>query len=251
MPALSSISIVVPAFNEARRLPQTLERLAAFAATRPEIREIIVVDDGSTDATRGVAEDYAARLPIVRPISYGANRGKGFAIRTGVLASTSDFVLISDADLSTPVEEIDTLAAAIGDHGIAIGSRALDPSRVRLRQAWYRQGMGRTFNLIMRGLTGLRFRDTQCGFKLFRGDAARSIFAEARVDRFAYDVEALMLAARHRIAVVEVPVLWFNSPDSRVQIARDSVRMLVDVIRTRLRLGSARRASEASARNRR
>lgn len=243
MPALSSISIVVPAFNEARRLPQTLDRIVAFAASRPEIREITVVDDGSTDATRGVVEDFAARLPIVRPISYGANRGKGFAIRTGVLASTSDFVLITDADLSTPIEEIDTLAAAIGDNGIAIGSRAIDPSRVRLRQTWHRQLMGKTFNMIMRGLTGLRFRDTQCGFKLFRGDDARSIFAEARVDRFAYDVEALMLAARHRIGVVEVPVLWFNSPDTRVHVVRDSARMLADVIRTRLRLGSVRQSS--------
>ncbi|MHB0968823.1 MAG: dolichyl-phosphate beta-glucosyltransferase [Thermoanaerobaculia bacterium] len=240
MPALSSISVVIPAFNEARRLPQTLERIVAFAASRPELREIIVVDDGSSDATGKVVEEFASRHPVVRPISYGANRGKGFAIRTGILASTCDYVLISDADLSTPIEELDTLAAAIGDRRIAIGSRAVDPSRVRLRQAWHRQWMGKTFNRIMRALTGLPFRDTQCGFKLFRGDDARTIFAEARVDRFAYDVEALMLAMRRGIGIVEVPVLWFNSPDSRVHVARDSTRMLADVIRIRLRLGSVR-----------
>lgn len=241
MPALSSISVVIPAFNEARRLPQTLDRIVSFAASRPEVREVIVVDDGSADATGEVVEDFASRNPLVRPISYGANRGKGFAIRTGILASTCEYVLISDADLSTPIEELDTLAAAIGDHRIAIGSRAIDPSSVRRRQAWYRQWMGRTFNRIMRALTGLPFRDTQCGFKLFRGEDARAIFAEARVDRFAYDVEALMLAMRRGIGIVEVPVLWFNSPDSRVHVARDSARMLADVIRIRLRLGSVRK----------
>lgn len=240
MPALSTISIVIPAFNEARRLPGTLEKILAFTASRPEVAEVIVVDDGSRDDTARVAAEFASRSPLVRSISYPANRGKGHAIRQGVLASTGDLVLISDADLSTPVSELDVLRDAIASHDVAIGSRALDPSRVRLRQALYRQWMGKTFNRIMRAITGLPFHDTQCGFKLFRGEVARAIFRDARIDRFAYDVEALMIARRLGATIVEVPVLWFNSPDSRVHVIRDSARMLFDVIRIRLRVGVAR-----------
>lgn len=239
MPA-RTVSIVIPAYNEARRLPATLEKLRRYADEHREVQQIIVVDDGSRDATAGVVRDWAKRDSRIQLVSYSPNVGKGYAIRRGILEVHGDLVLISDADLSTPIEEIAKLTEALNEHDLAIGSRGVDETTVKQRQRWYRQKMGKVFNRLMRSITGLPYIDTQCGFKLMPRPVAREIFSRAIVDRFAFDVEMLMLARDRRYLVTEVPVLWFNSPDSRVHIIRDSLRMLRDVLALRWRLGKTR-----------
>lgn len=198
----------------------------------------MLVDDGSRDGTAGVMRELGSGEAGVRAVSYTPNGGKGYAIRRGVLDSAPGrSVLVTDADLSTPIEDLDRLIPLLDRNAVVIGSRALALSQIGVRQSRLRQWMGRAFNRIMRGITGLPFSDTQCGFKLFRHDAARAIFAEASVDRFAYDVEVLLIANKLGYRIAEVPVRWDNSPDSRVRIVRDSLRMLFDVLRIRMRHG--------------
>lgn len=207
----------------------------------PSLREIVLVDDGSSDETSGIVRSFVVEDPRIRAVSYWPNGGKGYAIRRGVLEASPDHaILLTDADLSTPIEDLDALYRALGEHDVVIGSRALALSRIGQQQAIHRRWMGKTFNRIMRALTGLPFADTQCGFKLFRPDAARRVFAEASIDRFAYDVEALLIADKLGYSIGEVPVRWDNSTDSRVRLVRDSFRMLLDVVRARLRHGRFR-----------
>lgn len=235
------VSVVVPAYNEQRRLPQSVRKILAWMRANPSVREIVLVDDGSSDETPAIARRFAAEDARVRAVSYWPNGGKGYAIRRGVLeASAGHAVLLTDADLSTPIEDLTVLLGALEAHEVAIGSRALALSRIGEQQAAHRRWMGKTFNRIMRSLTGLPFPDTQCGFKLFSPEAAKRVFAEATIDRFAYDVEALLIADKLGFSIGEVPVRWDNSPDSRVRIVRDSFRMLVDVLRARLRHGRFR-----------
>ena len=229
-------SLVMPAFDESARIERAVMEIAAWSRGRPGgwDWEVIVIDDGSSDGTGALARRAAnaEKLPI-EVLRHGKNRGKGAAIRTGVLASSGDPVLVSDTDLSTPLAEWVKLAERLPTHPVAIGSRAVDEELVRKRQPFYRQFMGKTFNAFVRLFAVPGIRDTQCGFKLFRGDIARQLFAEARIDRFAYDVEILFLARRRGIAIAEVPVLWFNSPESKVAVVRDSLRMLRDLVRIR------------------
>jgi dolichyl-phosphate beta-glucosyltransferase len=229
-------SLVVPAFDERGRIERAIDGISAWLRTKPGgwEWEVIVVDDGSSDGTAEIAERAAAAANLpVRLLRHGTNRGKGAAIRTGVLASTGDPVLVSDTDLSTPLTEWVKLAERLPTRPIAIGSRALDEDLVRRRQPFYRQFMGKIFNGFVRTLAVHGIHDTQCGFKLFRGDVARELFADARIDRFAYDVEILYLARQRGIEIAEVPVLWFNSPESKVSVVRDSLRMLRDLARIR------------------
>lgn len=235
-----SVSIVIPAYNEARRLPETIRLILDFAAREKTIREVIIVDDGSRDETASVVHAAPPHSIPLRLVGYRSNAGKGYAIRRGVMEATGDLILISDADLSTPIEELSKLIDAIARADLAIGSRALAQSDVRVEQAWYRQRMGKIFNALMGIITGLPFADTQCGFKLIRRDAARRVFEQAAIDRFAWDVEMLMIACQMGYRVEEVPVVWVNSSDSRVRIVRDSTRMLFDTLRMRIRLGRAR-----------
>jgi dolichyl-phosphate beta-glucosyltransferase len=238
MPPLNPrVSIVVPAYNEARRLPQTIRSLEDFAAANGWVSEVIIVDDGSRDETALLADVQRRTNDRFRLITYTRNAGKGYAIRRGVMEARGEAILISDADLSTPIHQLPKLLEHYGGSDLVIGSRAVDESLVREKQTWYRQRMGKIFNRLMVGITGLPFRDTQCGFKLIEAAAAKKIFREAVVDRFAWDVEILMLACRAGLRVAEVPVEWFNSADSRVRIVRDSTRMLLDTLRLRLRLG--------------
>ena len=229
-------TLVLPAYNERARIEPCIREVAAWVRTRPGGRdwEVLVVDDGSTDGTaeraREIAKDAGLDLDV---LSYARNRGKGAAIRAGVLASTGDPVLVSDVDLSTPLTEFDKLAARLADAPVAIGSRAIQEELVRKRQAFYRVLLGRAGNRLIQLLAVPGIRDTQCGFKLFRGDAARELFRRARVDRFAWDVEILYLARRSGHAIAEVPVLWFNSPESKVRVVRDAVQTLWDVARIR------------------
>jgi dolichyl-phosphate beta-glucosyltransferase len=229
-------TLVVPAYNESNRIEACVRSVAQWARARPGgwDWETILVDDGSTDDTLAQARRAAAQEKHdLTVISYTPNRGKGAAIREGVLRSSGDPVLVTDTDLSTPLSEWVKLAERLPTHPIAIGSRAMEQALVRKRQPFYRQFMGRTFNQFVRLFTVHGIGDTQCGFKLFRGDLARELFRAARIDRFAYDVEILYLAQRRGIPIAEVPVVWINSPESKVAVVRDSLRMLWDLPRIR------------------
>jgi dolichyl-phosphate beta-glucosyltransferase len=231
-----SASLVIPAYNERARIDACIRSVAQWARSRPGgwDWEVILVDDGSSDGTAEAARALAsAECMPLKLVSYGTNRGKGAAIRAGVLASTGDPVLISDTDLSTPLTEWVKLAERLPTHPIAIGSRALREDLVRRRQAPHRVLLGKAGNGLIRILAVPGIRDTQCGFKLFRGDVARDLFRRSRIDRFAWDVEILYLARRRGIAVAEVPVLWFNSPESKVRVVRDALQTLWDVARIR------------------
>ncbi len=246
------LSVIVPAYNEAARIGPTLDRLLAFARTVDGGAEILVVDDGSTDGTGalGARPEYGP----VRWLPLAHNRGKGAALRAGVLASGGEEVLLCDADLSTPIEEYFRLrpylhGEGVPRAGVVLGSRGLADSRITRRQPIYRELMGRIFNLVVRTLVVGGIRDTQCGFKLLRGDLARALFADLRIDRFAFDVELVWLARRRGETVVEVGVAWHDSPASSVHALRDSARMLADVVRIRwLHRGEPASPAEAAGR---
>jgi glycosyltransferase involved in cell wall biosynthesis len=214
---LPRLSIVVPAYNEAARLPLTLPRLAQFCERHGSV-EVLIVDDGSRDSTAIVIEEFAARYPFARLLQNPGNRGKGYSVRHGMQKAQGEWILSTDADLSSPLEEVDKLLAAVERAGAAaaIGSRALDRSLVGVHQAPLREMSGRVFNLVMRTATGLPFRDTQCGFKLFRKDAARVIFPRQKLEGFGFDVEDLLIARIHGFQVVEVPVRWDNVEGTKV-----------------------------------
>jgi glycosyltransferase involved in cell wall biosynthesis len=222
------LSIVIPAVNEERRLPETLERVHAYLAATGETAEVIVVDDGSTDRTTGVVEDASRRFPEIRGIRNPENHGKGFAVRQGMLDARGKIALFTDADLSTPIEEADKLIAAIREGGYdgAIGSRGLDRRLIETRQSAMRETGGKVFNRAVRVLTGLPFADTQCGFKAFRRDRCRVLFEQQRIVGFGFDPEILFLAARHGLRVAEIPVHWAHDPGSKVKFLRDGLRMV-------------------------
>jgi glycosyltransferase involved in cell wall biosynthesis len=208
---------VVPAYNEGARLPTTLPKLAQFCERHGSV-EVLIVDDGSKDSTAAIVQEFAARYPFARILQNPGNRGKGYSVRHGMQKAQGDWILSTDADLSSPLEELDKLMAAVDREQAAgaIGSRALDRSLVGVHQAAFREWSGRAFNVIMRAATGLPFRDTQCGFKLFRRDAAEVIFRRQLLDGFGFDVEDLLIARIHGFKVVEVPVRWDNVEGTKV-----------------------------------
>ena len=226
------LSIVIPAYNEADRIVPTLERIASWAAEQPFDTEILVVDDGSSDETIAVSKGCGSNI---RVLSNGRNRGKGYSVRHGVLESRGAQILFSDADLSTPIEEYERLAHALRTADVAIGSRAVDRSKVTQRQPLYREAMGRTFNRIVQTLAVGGIQDTQCGFKLFDGSVARALFSDVTVEGFAFDVEVLFLARRRGLRVVEVPVFWANDDRTHVHAVYHSLAMLRDVALLRWR----------------
>lgn len=239
-------SIVIAAFNEEARLPETLRKINDYLTSRNIASEIIVVDDGSTDGTAKLTETLSADIPGLKLISYPHNRGKGHALRTGVLASKGRLILLTDADLSTPIEELEKLRPLIDSASchIAIGSRALAMSRILKRQPWWRQGMGKIFNRIVKALVIDDYSDTQCGFKLFTGEIAHSLFSRAHINRFAYDVEILALAKKNGYRVAEVPIEWINAPGSKVHPVKDSLQMLKDLFIIRLKVGSQKKSAK-------
>jgi len=230
-----TLSIVIPAYNEERRLPATLDVVFNWLEASPygDV-EVLVVDDGSTDATAAVVESRAATEPRLRLVQNAGNRGKGFAIRHGMLQAKGDWILFSDADLSAPIDELPKLLAAAQEQGaaIAIGSRALDRSLIGVHQSQWREMSGILFNRIMRVITGLPFSDTQCGFKLFRRDAARRVFPLQRLDGFSFDVEDLFVAHTLGIPTIEVPVRWNNVEGTKVGLMQ-GVASFLDLLRIR------------------
>ena len=231
------LSLVIPAFDEARRLPGSLATALAFLTAHGRPFEVIVVDDGSRDDTAGVAaENLAALGGRGRLLRLAPNRGKGAAVRTGVRAALGEYVLVSDADLSTPLEELAELERALeAGADIAIGSRALDRRRVLRRQSFARDWTGRLFNLVVRLCVLPGIHDTQCGFKLFRRAVVEPVFARARIDGFGFDVESLAIAERLGFRIAEVPVRWLNDADSRVSFGQGAAAFF-DPLRVRLGL---------------
>ena len=227
------LSVVIPAYNEESRIGATLLRVQEYLDAQSYDSEILVVDDGSTDATR----DVVAAIPVGRtPISvlhYDGNRGKGYAVRYGMLRAAGDFVLFSDADLSTPIEEVEHLFAAMEDGTeIAIGSRDVPGSKLEKRQSLLREFGGKCFNRMVR--TVVRgIHDTQCGFKLFTRGAAQNVFSLCQVDNFSFDIEALFLGRQLGYRIAEVPVRWTHMEGSKLVLRRDAPRMLRTLFRIR------------------
>ena len=230
------LSVVVPAYNEEARLGASLKTIAAYFDSAGIDTEIVVVDDGSADRTAALASEIL-RGRRGRVLRNAENQGKGNAVRRGVLESEGRWILQTDADLSTPIEEHKRLADAARDHDldVAIGSRGLRDSRVEVRQHRLRQGMGKAFNRAVRLATGLSLADTQCGFKLLDRDRCRPLFERMVVDGFAYDVELLFLCVRFGLRIREVPVIWRDAPGTKVGLIRDPARMLLDLARIRWR----------------
>jgi dolichyl-phosphate beta-glucosyltransferase len=235
-PAPELLSVVIPCYNEEARLPHTIENIQRYLEGRGTRYELILSDDGSRDGTSGVMKAAADSHSAVRIVALPTNRGKGRALAEGVATARGSRILVTDADLSTPIEELVKLEAAMAaGAGVAIASRSIKGSRVEISQPFYRVLMGKIFNLIVQALLLPGIWDTQCGFKLFRADVARPVFAALTTDGFGYDPEALYLAKRRGVRIVEVPVVWRNSTPTTVKAIRSSLDMFKDVVRVRFR----------------
>jgi dolichyl-phosphate beta-glucosyltransferase len=230
------LSIVVPCYNEEQRLPRTIEQIERYLTAKGVTYELILVDDGSSDGTRKIMDAAAERNPAVRLEAIPQNRGKGRALAEGVAAARGAEILVTDADLSTPIDEIDKLRAELGrGAGVAIASRALKGSRVEVSQPIYRVLMGKAFNLLVQAVLLPGIWDTQCGFKLFRADVAHDAFAALTTDGFGYDPEVLYRAKKRGVRIAEVPVVWRNSAPTKVSPIKSSLDMFRHVLRIRFR----------------
>jgi glycosyltransferase involved in cell wall biosynthesis len=229
----AKVSIVIPAFNEAGRIRDSLNRIAQYAKTAAFDTEVLVVDDGSTDNTAEIVE--RTELPGLRLIRNGANCGKGRSVHNGVLAAAGDYVLFTDADLSAPIEELDNLLkTALRENADAVvGSRGVDRSLIAKRQNPIRDSGGRLFNVAVRLLLGLKIHDTQCGFKLFKRSSVQQAFQKQTTEGFGFDPEILFIMSRQGLKIVEMPVRWSHSEGSKIRFFRDGVRMFTDLVRIR------------------
>lgn len=228
---MPQISVIIPAYNEVRRLPHTLALVYNYLKSHFNSFELIVVDDGSYDSTADYVDDFALQSPEVRLISYVPNKGKGHAVRVGMLAASGDLILFDDADGSSPIEELQKLLDSIKDGAdIAIGSRAKPDEQRTVNALAYRKYLGNTFNVIVQGLLLPGFYDTQCGFKLFKKEMAHDIFSVTRLDRFAFDVEVLYIARLRDYKITEIPINWTNVEGSKVNVFTDSPQMLLEVL---------------------
>jgi len=227
------LSIIIPAFNEERRLPPTFEKIAAWLGAQRLSCEILVVDDGSADGTARVTTEFAARFPDVRLVSNEGNRGKGYSVRRGMLEARGRIGLFTDADLSAPIEEAGKLLAALESADVAFGSRALNRKLISVHQSPFREVAGIIFNKFVQLVLWIPFVDTQCGFKAFRMETSRIIFEQQRVERFGFDPELLYLARHHGLRAVEIPVRWAHDPHTKVNVYRDSVLMFLDLFAIR------------------
>jgi dolichyl-phosphate beta-glucosyltransferase len=228
-------SIVIPAYNESERLGPTLDRVLAFVRQQVRNAEIVVVNDGSTDQTSDLVRNYAEQSGgIIRLLENSENRGKGYSVRSGVLNSAGDIVLFTDADLSAPIEEAVKLIDALNSGAdIAIGSRWARSELQTRRQSLARQLLGRMFNGLLQVLLSLKFKDTPCGFKAFRGEAARALFPLQRIEGWGFDAEILFLAKKSGFKVAEIPVVWGHDTRTRIKPLVDGWRMLAEMLRIR------------------
>ena len=238
------VSIVIPAFNEAARIGNTIQKVHQFLERFPFPYELIIVDDGSVDETPRIVERNS--FPGLRLLRNPSNHGKGYAVRQGVLASSGDYVLFSDADLSTPIEELEKLMGVALKEGadVVIGSRAVDRSMIEVHQSPMRESGGILFNFAVRLILGLRLHDTQCGFKLFRRERVVDIFQKLTTDGFGFDPELLFLAARQNLKIREVPVRWSHAEGSKIRFLSDGVGMFLDLVRIRWNSISGKYANE-------
>src|ERR1700694_4652921 len=227
------LSIIIPSYNEESRLPATLERIAAYLSTYGRQAEVLVVDDGSKDGTAAVAESFRGKIPTLRVVSNGVNRGKGYSVRHGMQEARGRIALFTDADLSAPIEEAGKLIEALENNDVAIGSRAVDRSLISVHESPFREFAGIIFNKIVRIILWLPFVDTQCGFKAFRRESCSIIFEQQRIERFGFDPELLYLARHHGLRTVEIPVRWGHAPATKVNMLRDSWQMFIDVFTIR------------------
>jgi dolichyl-phosphate beta-glucosyltransferase len=231
------LSIIIPSYNEENRLPRGLEKIRDYFAERPgglDAIEVLVVDDGSSDDTARIAQEWTERFPAWRVVSNGVNHGKGYSVRHGMLEARGRIALFTDTDLSSPIEESEKLLAAISaGNDFAIGSRAIDRSLIAVRQARYRELAGIIFNGFVRLFTGLPFHDTQCGFKAFVREPSRIVFEQQRIEGFGFDPEILFIAKRRGLRGAEVPVRWAHDPATKVHVVRDSLRMFGNLITIR------------------
>jgi glycosyltransferase involved in cell wall biosynthesis len=227
------LSIIIPAYNESDRIAGPLRTIIEYLRTQPFTAEVIVVSDGSSDDTMSAADAVFSEYPDLsgRSVGYEKNRGKGYAVKTGMLAAEADIVLFSDADLSTPIEELHKLVDPIksGEFDVTFGSRALDRSLIGTHQPWRREQGGKVFNLVVRLMTGMPYWDTQCGFKAFSMPRFRPLLDVMQIERFGFDVEFLYVARLHGLRLQEIPVRWNNDDRSKVNVLRDSVRMFDEV----------------------
>jgi dolichyl-phosphate beta-glucosyltransferase len=227
------LSIIIPAYNEANRLPTTLPQVAEFVQAQCYAAEIVVVNNNSRDDTRAIADGIAAQFPFIRVLDEPA-QGKGAAVRTGMLAGKGEYLFIADADLSMPIEEVNKfLPPHLHNYDVAIGSRET-PGAVRYHEPEYRHLMGRVFNFMVKVLAVRGFQDTQCGFKSFHRTAALDLFHHQTIDGWAFDVELLFIAQRRGYKIVEVPIDWYYRANSRINPLRDAINMLREVLRIRL-----------------
>jgi dolichyl-phosphate beta-glucosyltransferase len=244
--SVPDLAIVVPAYNEAERLPRTLARLLEYFSAQSYSWTVTVVSDGSTDGTPDAVRAFAADHPQFALIESNPNRGKGYVVRQGMLAVEAKWILFTDADLAAPIEEIEKLIPAIeGGADIAIGSRPLRESRLEVRQPWYRELLGRTSNKLVQLLAVRGIQDTQCGFKLFRQAAATEVFRRCKLNGFSFDFEALFVARDLGLTIAEVPIRWAHQEGSKVVFWRDYPRALKDLIFLRLK-GRTWRMAETS-----
>lgn len=229
------LSVVIPVYNEEMRLQPTLKRVGEYLSAQPYASEIVIVDDGSADRTVEVAQQ-AGLGSMLRVIGHEVNRGKGAAVRTGMAAVRGEYALFSDADLSTPIEEVEKFWPRIEEgYDVVIGSRGLANSQIQVHQGRIRELMGKMFNLFVRLLVVPGIHDTQCGFKMFSRQAVDTLFTQAELDGWAFDVELIALAMTHGFRVAEVPVRWVNSPDTKVRAISASFQMFSDLLRLRRR----------------
>ena len=224
------LSIVIPSFNEEKRLPATLQRIAEYVRASGRTAEVLVVDDGSTDRTAEVAARFQTQIENLRVISNGRNRGKGYSVRHGSLEARGEIVLFTDADLSAPIEEADKLLTNLAGYDVAIGSRAVNRALIEVHESRFRELAGIVFNWIVRIILRLPFVDTQCGFKAFRREKCKIIFEQQTIERFGFDPELLYLARHHGLKIIEVAVRWAHSPATKISMWRDSVQMFLDVL---------------------
>lgn len=234
------VSVVIPAYNEERRIKKTLESINKYFLGKPITRQIIVVDDGSSDNTASIVESLRNEVNDLSVIKYHPNRGKGYAIKKGIEESHGEYILFSDADNSTPIEEFEKVYPLLKDNQVVIGSRYISGSNIVIRQPGYRVLMGRLANKLIQVFLLEGIKDTQCGFKAFQHEAAREIFSRMKVNRFGFDMEILAIARLLNFSVREIPVSWYNSPESRIRPVKDGIRTFGELVYIKLNLWGGR-----------